>query len=111
MHRLWRNLDAPTGQWRQIAVRLLAVSGEVQPLDAGGMTMLKATDATVSWDGPKKHWQIRIRVGAEIINRHAAKTPQDADAETLRTLAIATAKDEGYALDPAKVSILHQPAA
>jgi hypothetical protein len=47
-----------------------------------------------------------IQAGAETIRRQCAKTPPAASDAELRTLAIQTARDEGYALDEAHVSIV-----
>ncbi len=68
--------------------------------------MLKADSAAVTWDADKKTWRVRIQVGEEIIKRPCdKKARQDADDSTLRTLAVQTAQDEGYQVDPAQVSI------
>lgn len=68
--------------------------------------MIKANDAKVEWNDEKKHWQVVIQVGAEVIRRQCQKTPRDAGEADLRNLAISTARDEGYDLDPARVSIV-----
>ncbi len=67
--------------------------------------MMQASEARVEWNPGKKHWQVVIHVGAEVIRRQCVKTPRDADDSTLRELAVATARDEGYALDAARVTI------
>ena len=69
--------------------------------------MTQTSTATVEWNPEKKHWQVVIQAGAEVIRRQCAKTPQSADDAELRTLAIQTARDEGYTLDEAHVSIVH----
>ncbi|MCU1233949.1 MAG: hypothetical protein JWP63_1916 [Candidatus Solibacter sp.] len=69
------------------------------------MAMMQATDAKVEWNAEKKHWQVVIQVGAEVIRRQCAKTPRDASEQELRELAIRTAKDEGYELDAAHVEV------
>ena len=69
------------------------------------MAMIQAADAKVEWNADKKHWQVVIHVGAEVIRRQCAKTPREAGDEELRQLAIRTAKDEGYELDAGHVSI------
>ncbi len=69
--------------------------------------MIQAADAKVEWNADKKHWQVVIQAGAEVIRRQCAKTPRDASEEELRELAIRTAKDEGYDLDASHVSIEH----
>jgi hypothetical protein len=68
--------------------------------------MIKANDAKVEWNTDKKHWQVVIHMGAEVIRRQCDKTPRDAAESDLRDLAIRTARDEGYDLDPARVSII-----
>jgi hypothetical protein len=67
--------------------------------------MAKADNAQVTWETQKKSWQIRIRVGAEVIRRPAASTAADAAEEALRSMAVKVAQDEGYDLDPSKVTI------
>ena len=68
--------------------------------------MTQTGEAKVEWNPEKKHWQVVIQVGAEVIRRQCAKTPPGAGDAELRTLAIQTALDEGYTLDEAQVSIL-----
>ena len=60
--------------------------------------MNKADKAEVSWDEQKKNWLVRIQIGEEVIRRHCKDAQQDATDEALRTLAVATAADEGYEL-------------
>jgi len=67
--------------------------------------MMKASEAKVEWNPEKKHWQVVIQFGAEVIRRQWPKTPREAAKTDLVNLAIATAKDEGYELDPARVSV------
>jgi aspartate/methionine/tyrosine aminotransferase len=71
------------------------------------MTMTQTSSAKVEWNPDKKHWQVVIQAGAEVIRRQCAKTPPDAGDPELRALAIKTARDEGYTLDEAQVSIAH----
>ena len=66
--------------------------------------MTKSDSAQVTWDPQKKSWQIRIRIGEEVIKR-PAKSSADASEDVLRTMAVQIAQDEGYDLDPAKVTI------
>ena len=68
--------------------------------------MTQTSTASVEWNPEKKHWQVVIQVGAETIRRQCAKTPPDAGDAELQTLAIETARDEGYTLDQAHVSIV-----
>jgi hypothetical protein len=67
--------------------------------------MLKADNAAVSWEPEKKHWVIRVQSGAEVINRPVPKTPHDANDDLLRSLAVATANDEGFELDTSSVTV------
>jgi hypothetical protein len=67
--------------------------------------MLKADKAVVTWEPAKKHWVIRLHNGEEIIKRRDPKTPHDANDDALRTLAVATAKEEGLDLDAASVTV------
>ncbi len=65
---------------------------------------MQATQADVTWDTRTKQWLVRVHIGEEVIRRHL-KSPKDADEQTLRTLAVQTAEEEGYQLDPARVSV------
>ncbi|MBI3683132.1 MAG: hypothetical protein HY235_22395 [Acidobacteria bacterium] len=66
--------------------------------------MVKARHAAVSWDPKKKRWLVRIEVGGEVIKRPAKVAP-DAGDDALRSLAVVTAQEEGFELDPAGVAI------
>lgn len=67
--------------------------------------MTQTGSAKVEWNPEKKHWQVVIQVGAEVIRRQCAEPAATASDEELRTLALQTARDEGYALQEAQVSI------
>ena len=69
--------------------------------------MIKADRAEIMWDAQKKNWRIRIQIGEEVVKRPspAGKTGRDAADETLRSLAVQAARDDGYDLDPATVVI------
>ncbi len=68
--------------------------------------MIKADTAVVCWDAEKKAWRVRIQVGEEIIKRPCdKKVKHDADDAALRTMAVKTAQDDGYEVEPATVSI------
>ncbi|MGD0299881.1 MAG: hypothetical protein ABSE86_22540 [Bryobacteraceae bacterium] len=69
--------------------------------------MTQATKATVDWDPNKKQWHVRVQIGEEVIKRPLPKAPQDASEDSLRSQAVATAKDEGYSVDPSAVAIVH----
>ena len=68
--------------------------------------MIQATKATVGWDSQKKQWLVRVQIGEEVIRRSLGKAGQDTNEEALRSQAVATAKDEGYEVDPSAVSIV-----
>src|ERR1019366_444332 len=65
----------------------------------GSETMTQTSTATVEWNPEKKHWQ-------GVVGRRGAKPPPDAGDEQLQALAMATARDEGYTLDEAHISIV-----
>jgi hypothetical protein len=67
-------------------------------------SMLRANSAKVDWSPEKKQWHVEIVVGAEVIKRWC-KNPHETADDMLRTLALETAKDEGYELDAAKVAV------
>ena len=64
---------------------------------------MRADQAQVSWDDKSKQWLVRIRIGEEVIRRRA-KSAKTADEQTLRSLAVQLA-EEGYELEPAKVTV------
>jgi len=67
--------------------------------------MLHADQAKVEWTADKKQWHVVIQVGAEVIKRWV-KNPKDSGDEALRSLAVETAKDEGYELEVGRVSVV-----
>ena len=67
---------------------------------------MQANEAEVTWDPKKKHWHVTIQVGAESIKRLSAAKERDAADDALRTIAVETARDEGYELEPQRVSIV-----
>jgi hypothetical protein len=69
--------------------------------------MIKADRAAILWDPEKKIWRVRIEVGEEVIKRPCAngKLKRDAADDVLRRLAVDTAHNEGYEIDPATVAI------
>ena len=68
--------------------------------------MIRANEAKVEWNAAKKQWQVVIQVGAEVIRRPCPKNPQEAADADLRSVAIETAKDEGYVLYAEHVAIV-----
>ena len=71
---------------------------------------MRADRVEMSWDSGKSKWLARIQSGEEVIRRHCS-LPRNADDAALRSAAAATAKDEGYELDAAKVVILREQSA
>jgi len=71
------------------------------------VSMLRADSAQVNWDTDKKRWTVRVKVGEEVIRRLLSGTPQNAGEEVLRSLAVESAKADGYDVDPASVAIVH----
>ena len=67
--------------------------------------MVEVNQAAVTWDADKKHWVIRFQIGAEVIKRPGLKTARDADDESLRSLAVKIAQDDGYQLSPTAVTV------
>jgi len=68
------------------------------------MPAMRADKVEVSWDTAKSDWLVRIESGEEVIRRHH-KQSKNADDNALRSAALATAKDEGYEVNDAAVSI------
>ena len=66
---------------------------------------MQADRVEVSRDTQKNHWLIRIQIGEEVIRRHS-DAAKDADEATLRGIAIQTADDEGYTVNPANVVLI-----
>ncbi len=67
--------------------------------------MVEVKQAAVTWDADKKRWVIRFQIGAEVIKRPGLKTGHDADDESLRSMAVKVAEDDGYQLNPASVTV------
>ena len=67
--------------------------------------MLQANTARVEWDNARKRWEVVIEVGAEVIKRPISNAAAQSGEAALKDLAIRTARDEGYEVDPAKVSV------
>jgi hypothetical protein len=68
--------------------------------------MLRANHARVEWDQAHKRWEVHIVVGAEVIKRPISKDDAEPGEDALRSLAISTARDEGYEIDPARVEVV-----
>ena len=67
--------------------------------------MLRADRAKVEWNSAKKHWEVRILVGAEVIKRPIEHLASDAAEAALKERAVAIARDEGYELGPEQVAV------
>lgn len=71
--------------------------------------MLRANNARVEWDEARKRWEVHIQVGAEVIKRPISDSAAHSGEAALIELATQTARDEGYELDPSKVSVVQKP--
>jgi hypothetical protein len=58
----------------------------------------------VSWDANRHKWLLRIQSGEEVIRRYSPE-PKDAEEQTLRSAVQIVVRDEGYELDPARITI------
>ena len=67
--------------------------------------LVRANSAKIDCDPKDKRWHVHIQVGAEVIKRPLEKCTGETAEDALRTEAVQTAKDEGYDLDPTKVTI------
>ena len=67
--------------------------------------LVRASSANVDWNPKDKKWHIQVHVGAEVIKRPLPDCLEDSSDETLRSVAVDTAKGEGYEVEPAKVAI------
>jgi hypothetical protein len=67
--------------------------------------MLQADRAKVEWNSAKKHWEVRIEVGEEVIKRPILDQPDDTSEAALKERAIAIAVDEGYQLTAAQILV------
>lgn len=70
---------------------------------------MQADRVDVSWDKDKSKWLVRIQSGEEVIRRHC-DLPKTADEGAVRTAALKTVQDEGYAVDAGSMTI-QRPAA
>ncbi|HWC97381.1 MAG TPA: hypothetical protein VG456_11540 [Candidatus Sulfopaludibacter sp.] len=71
--------------------------------------MLRANTARVEFDQAHKRWEVHIHVGAEVIKRPISDSAAGSGDSALTQLAVQTARDEGYELDPANVEIVPSP--
>jgi hypothetical protein len=67
---------------------------------------MRANTAKIDWNSDKKQWHVEIAMGSEVVKRWLKDQPHETDDEALRSLALATAKDEGYELDASQVTIV-----
>ena len=67
--------------------------------------MVRANAAEVSWDAQKKNWIVRIRSGEEVVRRPCKAGARDPGDEELRSLAVQTARDDGYELEAGAVTV------
>jgi hypothetical protein len=71
--------------------------------------MVKANNAKVEWNAAKKRWEVHIQLGAEVVKRPIPKHTEDSGEQALKDAAMATARDEGYDIDPATVGVARSP--
>ena len=69
--------------------------------------MMQADGARVEWNPAKKHWEVHILVGAEIIKRPIPKRIAESGEAALKEQAISVARDEGYEVNPDQVALVH----
>ena len=67
--------------------------------------MVQASGGEVFWEAQKKAWVVRIQVGEEVVRRTCKNRKQDIGEDELRSLAVETAKDDGYELPAEKVVV------
>ena len=68
--------------------------------------MMKATRVLAEWDSSKKRWEVHIHAGSEVINRPiSGQTIESAD-DSIRRIAVETARDEGYEVSPETVEVM-----
>ena len=67
---------------------------------------MRADEVEASWDPAKNKWLLRIRIGEEVVRRHADAS-KDADERTLKSIALRTLLDEGYESEPGEWTIRH----
>ena len=67
--------------------------------------MVRASGGEVFWEAQKKAWVVRIQVGEEVVRRTSKNTRRELGEEELRSLAVETAKDDGYELAPDRVVV------
>jgi hypothetical protein len=68
--------------------------------------MLHADGAKVEWNSQKKHWEVHILVGAEVIKRPISKKIAASGEAALKSQAVATALDEGYEVNLDQVALV-----
>ena len=71
--------------------------------------LLAAGNAEVVWheEGDRKHkgWTVHLHIGSEVIKHSHPDAQRDAPDAELVGLAVADAKDDGYELSPAAVTV------
>ena len=67
--------------------------------------MVKANRAEVFWDAQKKSWVVRIQAGEEAVRRPCKDGKKDLGDDALKSLAVQTAKDDGYEIAPEAVIV------
>ena len=67
--------------------------------------LIPASSASVEWSSTHNRWEVHIHVGAEVIKRPVKDHAGDAGADALRSKAVEIARDEGYELNAANVTV------
>lgn len=67
--------------------------------------MQQIDSAELSWDTDARKWLLRMKIGEEVIRRKCPASKDAGEAE-LTALAEQTARDDGYDLDPARITIV-----
>lgn len=65
---------------------------------------MQADKVEVSWDAGQRNWLVRIAAGSEVIRRHCRQS-RDVDDRELHAAALQTVIDEGYQIDPTRISV------
>lgn len=67
--------------------------------------MVKASGGEVFWEAQKKAWVVRIQIGEEVVRRTCKNRKREIGEEELRSLAVETAKEDGYELPVDKIVV------
>ena len=68
--------------------------------------MMKATRVLAEWESSKKRWEVHIHAGSEVIKRPLAGQTMGSPNDSIRRVAVETARDEGYEVSPEIVEVM-----